>query len=276
MFQARGQIGAAAAGLRHSHGNARSLAHWVELGIKPTSSWILVSCNLLSRNGNSQNNTFLFPITWVFLEASLSSFWVPYIIKRSSPQYPPPGLPPFQQWPVAARSQKASLLPTMALPLTKHCLRFFAFPFALPAWVKDNIALCWPARQYACVLRRIWAASVTYPTAHCNARSLTHCVRPGIKPTSSWILVGFIFHCATMGTPVLLFLLCVGISRISIAEFTIDCLPSYNNWHKRSYRRVQINLLQQTFSEHLLLVSLIAGISQSRRALPVLSSHPRS
>ena len=36
------------------------------------------------------------------------------------------------------------------------------------------------------------AASVTYTAAHSNAGSLTHRVRPGIEPTSSWILVGFI------------------------------------------------------------------------------------
>ena len=33
------------------------------------------------------------------------------------------------------------------------------------------------------------AASVTYTTAHSNAESLTHGVRPGIEPASSWILV---------------------------------------------------------------------------------------
>ena len=31
-------------------------------------------------------------------------------------------------------------------------------------------------------------------TAHGNARSLTHWTKPGIKPVSSWILVGFIKH----------------------------------------------------------------------------------
>ena len=36
---------------------------------------------------------------------------------------------------------------------------------------------------------RIRAMSVTYTTAHGNARSLTHWVRPGIQPASSWILV---------------------------------------------------------------------------------------
>ena len=36
--QARSQIGAVAAGLHHSHSNARSLTHWARPGIKPPSS----------------------------------------------------------------------------------------------------------------------------------------------------------------------------------------------------------------------------------------------
>ena len=32
----------------------------------------------------------------------------------------------------------------------------------------------------------------TYTTAHSNTRSLTHLVRPGIKPASSWLLIGFV------------------------------------------------------------------------------------
>ena len=39
---------------------------------------------------------------------------------------------------------------------------------------------------------RIWAMSVTYNTSHGNTRSLSHCLRPGIEPITSWILVGFI------------------------------------------------------------------------------------
>ena len=39
---------------------------------------------------------------------------------------------------------------------------------------------------------QIQALSATYTTVHRNARSFTHWVRPGIDPTSSWILVGFI------------------------------------------------------------------------------------
>ena len=46
----------------------------------------------------------------------------------------------------------------------------------------------------------IRAASATYTTAPGNARSLTHWARAGIEPTTSWFLVGFVNHCATMGS----------------------------------------------------------------------------
>ena len=51
---------------------------------------------------------------------------------------------------------------------------------------------CWPAPQPQPQPHGIWASSATYVTAHCNAGSLIHWVRPGIEPTSSWILVGFV------------------------------------------------------------------------------------
>ena len=47
----------------------------------------------------------------------------------------------------------------------------------------------------------IWTSSVTYTTAHGNAGSLTHQVRPGIKPTTSSMLVGSITLWATTETP---------------------------------------------------------------------------
>ena len=40
---------------------------------------------------------------------------------------------------------------------------------------------------------QIQALSSTYTTAHGNTRSLTHWARPGIEPTTSWFLVGFIY-----------------------------------------------------------------------------------
>ena len=39
---------------------------------------------------------------------------------------------------------------------------------------------------------QIWAVSAAYTTAHSNAKSLTHLLRPGIKPGCSRILVKFI------------------------------------------------------------------------------------
>ena len=39
---------------------------------------------------------------------------------------------------------------------------------------------------------RIQAASVTYSTAYSNTGSLTHQSRSGIRPTTSWFLVGFV------------------------------------------------------------------------------------
>ena len=47
---------------------------------------------------------------------------------------------------------------------------------------------------------RIQAVSATYTTAHGNARSLPHWVRPGMEPATSWFLVGFVNLCATTGT----------------------------------------------------------------------------
>ena len=41
-FQARGHIGATAAGRCHNQSNAGSLTHWARLGIEPPSSWMLV------------------------------------------------------------------------------------------------------------------------------------------------------------------------------------------------------------------------------------------
>ena len=64
---------------------------------------------------------------------------------------------------------------------------------------------CWPTPEPQ--QRGIWATSVTYTPAQGNARSLTHWARPGIKPITSWFLVGFVNHWATRRTPSVLFFL---------------------------------------------------------------------
>ena len=46
----------------------------------------------------------------------------------------------------------------------------------------------------------VQAMSLTYTTVHGNAGSLTHWTRPGIEPTSSWMLAGFINCWAVIGT----------------------------------------------------------------------------
>ena len=52
----------------------------------------------------------------------------------------------------------------------------------------------------------IRATSVTYITAQGNTVSLTHWARPGIKSLSSWMLVRFVFHWTTMGSPLKAFM----------------------------------------------------------------------
>ena len=59
-----------------------------------------------------------------------------------------------------------------------------------PGWESNWSYSCWSTPQpQQC---RIWAASVTYNTAHSNTRSLFHWVRPGIESSTSWFLVGFV------------------------------------------------------------------------------------
>ena len=48
---------------------------------------------------------------------------------------------------------------------------------------------------------RIGATTASLHHSHSNTGSLTHWVRPGIKPVSSWMLVRFVNHWATTGTP---------------------------------------------------------------------------
>ena len=48
---------------------------------------------------------------------------------------------------------------------------------------------------------RIGAVAASLHHSHSNSGSLTHWARPGIKPLSSWMLVGFVNHWAMTGTP---------------------------------------------------------------------------
>ena len=67
---------------------------------------------------------------------------------------------------------------------------------------------------------------LAYTTAHGNAGSLTHWVRPGIKPASSWILVSFANCWGTMGTPRLFSWHCVKI---------FSCFSLVTHWGKKNH-----------------------------------------
>ena len=51
-----------------------------------------------------------------------------------------------------------------------------------------SCSCCSTPKPQQCQIR---ATTLTYTTAHGNARSLTHWARPGIEPVSSWMLVRF-------------------------------------------------------------------------------------
>ena len=62
------------------------------------------------------------------------------------------------------------------------------------------------------------AASANYAAAYSNTGSLTHWARPGIEPTTSWILVGFLMRWTTMGTPSrgLVLIICLSLTPCSM------------------------------------------------------------
>ena len=92
----------------------------------------------------------------------------------------------------------------MTLCLLHFCLFFFfslfyffifCFFLGLHPWNMEVPRLgvdCWPMplpQPHQCQIR---AVPVTYTTVHGNAGSLTHGARAGIKPATSWFLVGVI------------------------------------------------------------------------------------
>ena len=95
----------------------------------------------------------------------------------------------------------SSLVPDRTMPLEITLLFFFFFFCSLFRAVPTayggsqargliGAVSCWPiseAQQH-----QIWAMSATYTPAHGNSRSLTHWVKPGIKPATSLFLVGFV------------------------------------------------------------------------------------
>ena len=64
---------------------------------------------------------------------------------------------------------------------------------------------CWPTPQPQPQPHLIQVVSVTYTTAQGNARSLTHRLRPGMEPSTSWFPVGCISTAPRWELPMLLF-----------------------------------------------------------------------
>ena len=86
-----------------------------------------------------------------------------------------------------------------------HGIFFFFFFFKAASVAYGSSPARGQIRAAAASYRHSYTRSqlCLWPTlqAHGNAGSLTYWARPEIKPTSSWILAGFLMHWATMETP---------------------------------------------------------------------------
>ena len=109
-----------------------------------------------------------------------------------------------EKWfhPVSEKKPKKELFfPVLVSPVSSHAMSFFFFFFFLrwhPLHMEvPRLAVQWELQLLAFSTATATqdpsnTASAAYTTAHGKAGSLTHWVRPGIKPMSSWILVRFI------------------------------------------------------------------------------------
>ena len=109
--------------------------------------------------------------------------------------------------------------------------------------------------------RELWLPAYTTATATldlshvCNLHtpqlmatsdgSLTHWVRPGIKPESSWMLVGFINHWATKGSPFFFF---KGHSCGMWKSPGLGSNRSYNYWPTPQSHQHQIRTASATYT----------------------------
>ena len=88
--------------------------------------------------------------------------------------------------------------------LFQECFVFFFFSGPHPCHMEVpglGVELGLQLLAYATATATLDPSSATYTTAHGDAGPLTHWARPGIKPTSSWMLIRFVNCWATMGIP---------------------------------------------------------------------------
>ena len=103
---------------------------------------------------------------------------------------------------------KYILIFSKELKVKSHQLFFFLFfgfygctrsIWKFPGQQSNLSYSCWPRTQpQQCGIQAVSAACTT---AQGNTGSLSHWVRPGIEPASSWILVRLVNCWATKGTP---------------------------------------------------------------------------
>ena len=103
------------------------------------------------------------------------------------------------EWFTGCKSWLRNHLITLNIKVQHHCISFFFFflfkgctrgIWRFPGWGSNWSCSRQPTPEPQ--PRGIWADSSTYTIPHGNVGSLTHWVRPGIKPATSCFLVGFI------------------------------------------------------------------------------------
>ena len=97
----------------------------------------------------------------------------------------------------------------------------------------------------------IWALSMNYTTAHGNAGSFTHWSRPGIKPTMSWFLVGFVSTAPRWELPVLLSIDIIKYFHLwkLYKEAWVVSANIYNHKKKETTTVLEKRILPSNFSE---------------------------
>ena len=98
---------------------------------------------------------------------------------------------------------------------------------------------------------------VTYTTAHGSTGSLTHRVRPGVEPTSSWIVFRFFTHWATMGTP----------EKVLLILIFRNCKPKKIQTNRDGLLDstfLLINMKSDIYNDQILVFNTIVGVQKDR------------
>ena len=151
---------------------------------------------------------------WLYLTycGSAVPLWSnqPWLMRGHVTQQGQKGLSKAGQVPFRAAMARGSTRSTYSPVIGRHILLLLLLLFLLlwgggvgvaygSSQGSNHNCSCQPTPQLQ--QGQIWVAPVTYTTSQGNAGTLTYWARLGIEPSSSWILVGFVTHQATMRTP---------------------------------------------------------------------------